>query len=182
MLYFIKRSHFFLTFTIVAFLTGCAGTKPGDGYVDSVPDEIEKMIKKSYSSSVYAIGSSEGPAESIAVSKATAFARAEISREFQLQIDGLQKLYEESVNDKAVHEYTQAIELLSTMELKGSQVIKTMVRQDGEMFSAKVLVVISAEALKEIMDERMADITSFRASKAYAELEERVKEEQGSAD
>ncbi len=163
-------------------LINCAGAKPGTGYVEDTPDDIQKLIKKEYAEAVYAVGTATGPDEGTATRKATLQARAEIAREFKSQIDVLQKSYEESVNDKAVEEYQQATEVFATLEVVGSKIAKSMVREEKDgTFSAKVLVVLSAEQLKALMDEKMQAYTSFKASKAYKELEERVERERNLA-
>lgn len=159
-------------------LINCTSTKPGTGYVEDTPDDIQKLIKKEYEEAVYAVGTATGPEEGTATRKATMQARAEIAREFKAQIDVLQKSYEESINDKSVEEYQQATEVFATLEVSGSQIAKSMVRKEKNgTYSAKVLVVVSAEQLKAIIDEKMQAYTSFKASKAYKELEERVARE-----
>ena len=164
--------------SIVSALVQCAGTKPGKGYEDTTPDEIEKLISKKYTDAVYAVGTATGADEGTATRKAAMQARAEIAREFKAQIDVLQKNYEESINDKTVEEYQQAIEVFATLEVAGSTIAKSMVRKERDnSYSAKVLVVVTAEQLKAIIDEKMQAYTSFKASKAYKELEERVARE-----
>ncbi len=168
--------------TVSFTLINCAGAKPGTGYVEDTPDDIQKLIKKEFSEAVYAVGTATGPDEGTSTRKATLQARAEIAREFKSQIDVLQKSYEESINDKAVEEYQQATEIFATLEVVGSKIAKSMVREEKDgTYSAKVLVVLSAEQLKALMDEKMQAYTSFRASKAYKELEERVERERSLA-
>lgn len=168
--------------TVSFTLINCAGAKPGTGYVEDTPDDIQKLIKKEFSEAVYAVGTATGPDEGTSTRKATLQARAEIAREFKSQIDVLQKSYEESINDKAVEEYQQATEIFATLEVVGSKIAKSMVREEKDgTFSAKVLVVLSAEQLKALMDEKMQAYTSFKASKAYKELEERVERERSLA-
>lgn len=167
-----------ITLTVAFSLVNCAGTKPGTGYVEDTPDDIQKLIKKEYSESVYAVGTATGPDEGTATRKATMQARAEIAREFKAQIDVLQKNYEESINDNAVEEYQQATEVFATLEVSGSKIAKSTVREEKDgSYLAKVLVIVSAEQLKAIIDEKMQAYTSFKASKAYKELEERVVKE-----
>ncbi len=169
--------------TVSFTLMNCASAKPGTGYVEDTPDDIQKLIKKEFSEAVYAVGTATGPDEGTATRKATLQARAEIAREFKSQIDVLQKSYEESINDKAVQEYQQATEIFATLEVVGSKIAKSMVREEKDgTFSAKVLVVLSAEQLKALMDEKMQAYTSFKASKAYKELEERVERERTPAE
>ena len=156
----------------------CAGVKPGKGFVEDTPDEIQKLVKREYAEAVWAVGSATGPDEGAATRQAAMQARAEIAREFRSQIDVLQKSYEESINNQAVAEFQQVTEVFASLELSGSKIAKSMVRKekDGE-YLAKALVVVSAEQLKAIVDEKMQAYTSFKASKAYRDLEERVARE-----
>ncbi|MBN1982027.1 MAG: LPP20 family lipoprotein [Chitinivibrionales bacterium] len=159
-------------------LIDCAGTKPGSGFVDNIPDELQNLIKKQYGDAVYAVGTSADRQEGIATRKATLQARAELARQFQMQIDVMQKTYEEAVNEKSAEDYMQVIETFATLEVSGSQIAKSLVRQEKDgSYTAKVLVVISAQQLKNVVDEKMSNYTTFKASKAYKELEERVERE-----
>lgn len=168
----------FVTLSIVIAIANCAGSKPGAGYVDDTPDDIQKLINKEYKEAVYAVGTAMGSDEGTATRKATVQARAELAREFKSQIDVLQKSYEEAINDKTIEEYQQATEIFATLEISGSKIAKSMVRKEkDDTYSAKVLVVVSAKQLKAIIDEKMQAYTSFKASKAYKELEERVTKE-----
>ena len=177
------RRHIYILVGLSLFLTiqfaGCASSKPAAGYHSTVPDEIEKLIEKEYSQSIYSVGSDEAEKEDVAIRKAEMQARASIAREFKSQIDQLQKIYEGSVNDKSIEEYSTVIENFSTIKLEHAKVVKSMVKEiSGGMVSAKVLVVISAAQLKESIENRLGEYTSFKASKAYSELEERVAAEQ----
>lgn len=158
-------------------LMGCAGSKPGEDYVSDTPKEIEKLIEEKYSEAIYAVGTATGPSEQIAKSKGEMQARAEIARQFKSQIDVLQKSYEEAVNDKSLEEYKQVMEIFASLEITGTKVVKSMVRKEKGSYSAKILVVVSAEQFKAILDEKMQAMTSFRASQAYKELEDRVARE-----
>jgi hypothetical protein len=159
-------------------LANCAATKPGEGYSSANPPEIDELIKKKYSEAIYAVGTATGPNEGLAIRKATMQGRAEIARKFKSQIDALQKSYEEAVNDKSVEEYSQVAEIFASLEISGSEPVKELVRPEKEGgFSAKVLVVVSAEKVKAIIDEKMQAYTSYKAAEAYKELEERVARE-----
>ena len=70
------------------------------------------------------------------------------------------------------------MEIFSTLEISGSKIAKSMVRREKQdLYSAKVLVVVSAEQLKSIIDQKLRDYTSFKATRAYRELEKRVERE-----
>ena len=158
--------------------TGC-GPKPANtGYSDTVPDELQHLIKQFYNDGIYAVGTATGPNESVAENKATLSARSEIAKQFKAQIDVLQKEYDEEVNDKTSGEYSQVTEIFAQLDIGGSKVVKTLVHQDaGKDYSAKVLVVVSAETVKNMFEQKLGSYASFRASKAYKELEDRAARE-----
>ncbi|MDD5673759.1 MAG: hypothetical protein PHC61_06335 [Chitinivibrionales bacterium] len=163
---------FFLLLTF-----GC-GPRPSNlGYSDAVPSELQNLIKQYYSEGIYAIGSATGPDEDVAVNKAGLQARAEIAREFKSQIDVLQKEYDDQVGNRASSEYSHVMEVFAQLDIGGSKVAKTLVQKNGKEYSAKVLVVVSAEQVKNIFDEKLSSFTSFKASKAYQELEKRANRE-----
>jgi hypothetical protein len=159
-------------------LAGCAATKPGTGYIDDTPDEIQRLIEKSYKNGLYSVGTAFAADEAMARTKAVMQARAEIARQFKVQIDALQKGYEESVGGAATEEYSQVVEIFAMLELDGSAIAKSMVRRGpGDGYSAKVLVVVSAQRFKALVDEKMRAYTSYKASQAYKDLEGRVRQE-----
>ncbi|MFP4162844.1 MAG: hypothetical protein ACLFQB_05080 [Chitinispirillaceae bacterium] len=146
--------------------------------MDTVPDEIEELIEKKCKEGLYAVGSARAGEEMVAVNRATMQARAEIARQFEAEVNVLQKDYQEAVNERTTGEYSQVMEVFSTLELNGSQIVKSMIRKDSDgQYSAKVLVAVTAQRMKEVIDERMSAFTSFRAAEAYKELEERVQRE-----
>ncbi|NLG19351.1 MAG: hypothetical protein GX556_18670 [Fibrobacter sp.] len=168
---------------VMLLMSGC-GSRVRKGYEDSVPGEIRSLINSKYANSLHAVGTSSGPEEAIAIDKAALQARAEIAREFKSQIDVLQKDYQEALHGQATGEYKQVMELFSRLELSGSKVVKSMVRKEkNDQYHAKVLVAVSAEQLKGIIDQKLRDYTSFKATRAYKELEKRVeKESRGSGE
>ncbi len=177
-----KRRIRLWTFAVAASVAlmaaSCSSKAVNKGYQDDIPVDIQRLIDKEYNEAIYAVGTANGPTEAIAQDKAVMAARAEIARLFQSQIDVLQKRYEETVNNKGAEEYQQVMETFATLEMRGSQIAKSMVRPERSgRYSAKALVVISAEQMKQIVDEKMSSYTSFRAAKAYEELEQRVERE-----
>ena len=166
---------FLAAFLLLTF--GCGPKPMNRGYSDAVPDELQHLIKQNYSEGIYAVGSAVGPNEDVAVDKAGLQARAEIAREFKSQIDVLQKEYQDQTGDHTSTEYSQVMEVFAQLDIGGSKVAKTLIQKDGKDYSAKVLVVVSAEQVKNIFDEKLNSFASFKASKAYHELEERAKRE-----
>lgn len=161
--------------TLIISIIGCAGSKPASGYNSTIPAEMEKLIKNDYSKDLTAIGSAEGEKEDVCVRKAELQARASLAREFKSQVDQLQKSYEESINDKTLEEYSQVVEIFATVEMENVKVVKSLIKEQKDgLLSAKVLIVMSADDIKNSIDNKLGSYTSFKASKAYKELEERV--------
>jgi hypothetical protein len=168
----------FSVLSVALFVSMCGPKPPAAGYSENMPKEIKDLIAKKYSQSICALGIATGPTEAIAIDKATMDARAEVARQFKVTVQALEKKYDESVNNKAIEEYKQVKETFVNTELNGTVVAKSLVRPEANgTISAKVLVVLSADQLKAIMDEKMQAYTSFKASKAYEELEARVAKE-----
>ncbi|MBD3317011.1 MAG: hypothetical protein GF344_14575 [Chitinivibrionales bacterium] len=167
-----------LTVVIACSMLLCARSRPGAGYIDVIPEEMQRLIADKYGEGLHAVGAATASREESAVRMATVEARAELARQFKTQVDALQKSFEEVVNYGDVVEYQQAVEILSSLELSGSTIAKSMVdNKKRGLYSAKVLVIISADQLKKLVDDKTRTYTSFRASKAYKDLENRVARE-----
>lgn len=164
-----------LVSTLLFTILGCAGSKSASGYSSAMPSELEKIIENEYKDALTAVGTAVGEKEDICMRKAELQARATLAREFKAQVDQLQKSYEESVNDKTLEEYSQVVEIFATVEMENVKVVKSLVKElkDGNI-SAKVLIAMSADDIKNSIDNKLGTYTSFKASKAYKELEERV--------
>ncbi len=172
------QNAFYLFALAPVLLWGCSPKHINSGYRNDVPDEISRLIENKYLHSLHAVGTAEGANESLARNKAVMQARAELARQFDAEINALQKNYEEAVNDRPANEYSEVMEVFSSMKMSGSSIAKSMIsRQSSDSYKAKVLVVISAEKLKELIDDKTHAYTSFRAMKAYKKLQERVEKE-----
>jgi len=168
-----------ITALSAALFTGC-NSKTG-GYAkfwDTVPVEIEKLIKDKHHDGLYAVGTARGADEMSAINKASMQARAEVARQFKITLSAIQRDYQEAAGERAGGEYSQVIEIFTTLELRGSRIVKSMVtREKDGHYVAKVLVVVSAQEIKVLLDERFRAYTSVRASKAYRELAARAEQE-----
>ena len=159
-------------------LVSCGPKPVNKGYESDVPDEIQRIIDSKYSEAINNVGTGTGPSELIAKDRAILKARGEIARQFKTQLDALQKSYTESVNNKAVEEYTEAMKAFVSISLEGTKEVKAMIRHESDgNYTAKVLVVLAAEQVKALVDQKMQAYTSFKASKAYEELDARVAKE-----
>lgn len=170
-----EKIKFYVLAVLILLFIGCAGSKSASGYNSTLPSELEKLIEGEYKDDLTAVGSAEGEKEDISVRKAEVQARAALAREFKAQVDQLQKSYEESVNDKTLEEYNQVVEIFATVEMENVKVVKSLVKElKNGKYSAKVLIAMSANDIKNSIENKLGTYTSFKASKAYKELEERV--------
>ena len=168
----------FLLLTMFSVLVSCASRpEAGDGYVDNIPQEIRDLVNQKYANSLYAVGTANGPNESIAENKATLQARSKLSQQFSTMVSTLQKSYEEAVNEAAVEDYKQTIKAFSHLELKGSKVVKTMIRQEGaRAYSAKALIVVDHKVLADYMKSKLNAYTSFKSEKNHQDLDKHITE------
>ncbi len=177
--------HWFKTALWVCCLTvflliffGC-GSKPIiAGYQSTIPEQMQERIGQRWRDGIWAVGTATGPEENVTVSKATANARAELARQFRAQVDVLERGYDESVNHESVLEYSEVKEIFATLEITGSRQDMVLVKEDRGVYSAKVLLVVSAQQFKSVIDHKLNAYTSFKAQEAYEELQARVEREQ----
>jgi len=166
-------------FTVVAvglFLVGCSTTRPGKGYSTDIPDEIERLIKNEHKDDIFAVGRAIGPNEGMAIRKAKLHALGDLAIAFKTQVNLLQKSYEAENNGKPLSDYQNVVTAFATVNLEGARTIKPMVRYEKNgTYTARVLVALSQETFKALVDKKLADYTSFRSSQAYKELETKVK-------
>lgn len=138
------------------------------------PRAIEKLMNKEYAKSVKAVGMGTHPDKITAVKKARLDAKQQIARQFREEISLLQKSFVEAVNEKKLEEMKETVEGFANIELSGVEEIKTMYTEGKNGYTGYVLMAVSAETLKNMIDERTNQLTNFKAMKAYKELEERV--------
>ncbi|GEM_PF-1337504 len=138
------------------------------------PKLIEDLIQKKYSQSIHAVGQGSAPDKITAVKKARLDAQNQIGYTFRNDMSALQKSFLEAVNNEQLEEYVSTIESFTNITLQGVTEAKSMLSQGKDGYTAYVLMTISAETIKDLIDERTNTLTNFKALKAYKELEERV--------
>lgn len=119
----------------------------------------------------------------LAVDKAATDARAEIARQAELRLSGMQKKFDEEVgtpqNSTLLQMFTQANKTVVSTSLSGSKIIKKEIVEDGDNFRAYVLIQYpigaTSEALMQQIKNKEELYTRYRASQAFKELEEEVK-------
>ena len=159
-------------------LSSCGGSSQTN--IDNVPDWY--LNTPSDPNYIFAPAQSRSKSMQLAIDKATTDGRAEIAREIETKLEGLQKKFDEEVgvgeDAQLLQQFTQANKTVVSNVLSGSSVIKKAVFEDDDLYEAYVLVqypigAASAEYMKQL--EKTQAYTRFRASETFKELEEEVK-------
>jgi hypothetical protein len=168
-----------VSFSVIAMI-GCAGTKKpietgeADEAVISNPKPIESLIEKKYSQSIHAVGQASALDKVTAVKKARLDAQQQIADVFRNDISNLQKSFLEAVNKEQLEEYRNTVESFTNITLTGVSEAKSMLSKGKDGYTAYVLMTVSAETIKNLIDEKTNALTNFKALAAYKELEDRV--------
>ncbi|MGC8596214.1 MAG: LPP20 family lipoprotein [Candidatus Kryptoniota bacterium] len=131
---------------------------------------------------LYAANSQASQDMQMAVDKATAAARADIGRQLELKIQGLQKRFVEETgtgNDAQILQmFTQAEKTVVSTTLNGSRVKNQKSVRDGNLWRAYVLVEYPIGAANSALMQQIKNnnqmYTRFRASQAFKELQDEV--------
>lgn len=129
----------------------------------------------------------------LAVDKAVVDGRAEIGRTIELQLQGLQKKFNEEIgageNSTLLQQFTQATKIVVDQTLTGSQIKNQKISKDGNLWRAYVLVQYplgaANEAFMQQIQKQQELYTRYRSSQTFKELEDEVqkyrewKEKQG---
>lgn len=118
----------------------------------------------------------------IAVDKATSDARAEVARQVDVSLAGIQKSFAEEIgtseNSSIIEQFTQASKNVVATNLAGSTPIEKKVSKDGDNWRAYVLVKYPTLAAKEAMlkqiKENEESFTRLRSTEVFKELEMEV--------
>jgi hypothetical protein len=121
----------------------------------------------------------------LAVDKASADARAEIGRQVETKIQGMQKRFTEEIGSlddpTLLEQYTQVVKTVVSLSLSGSKVIKKDIVKDGNNYRAYTLVQYPVGAANDAFVQQVKKhnelYTRFRSSEAFKELEEEVSKE-----
>jgi hypothetical protein len=132
---------------------------------------------------MYAVNTATSQDMQLAYDKATTGARAELGRQVELKVSGLQKRFEEETgvgqDAQLMQQFTQATKTVVSTTMSGTQVKEKTYVKDGNIYRAYVMVqyplgAANAALLQAIKaNEQM--YTRFRASQAYKDLNEEAK-------
>ena len=118
----------------------------------------------------------------LAVDKATEAARADIGRQMQVRVEGLQKRFSEETGSgsdaQLLQMFTQAEKTVVSTTLEGSKVKQRKIVRDGSLWRAYVLVQYPIGAANEALMQQIRNnnqmYTRFRASQAFKDLQNEV--------
>lgn len=153
---------------------GCAGSK--SVYVDSTPDEIQNLIKKQYKKDIVAVGTGSAVDERIAIEKAVLSARVDIASQFSVKVRSLKEVFDEEINFEKVTQYKGIMDGLVEMKLEGSKIVKSMTMKNNGIYSAKVLVVLSNDVIKNELEQQLKKYTDEQSEAFKEELMKRLSE------
>lgn len=132
---------------------------------------------------VYGVNTANSQDLQLAYDKATAGARAEIGRQVDLKVSGLQKRFEEETgvgqDAQLMQQFTQATKTVVSTSLSGTRVKEKLHFKDGNIYRAYVLVEYPVgaanEALLQAIKKNEQMYSRFRASQAYKDLDAEAK-------
>ena len=176
----LKKMLSFMTVGLIAFsLVGCGKSTvkdlgDTDDAVSIYPKAIEKLMNKDYKEAIKDVGIATSNDKIMALKKARMDADVKLARQFDQEVASLRKSYVEMINDKNLEHNSEVNETFTLIHLRGSETVKEMVTQGKDGYTAYVLKVVSAEKLKQLVDEQTNALTEFKATQAYKDLESRV--------
>lgn len=173
----------------VLFLSGCGSTSSTN--IVDVPDWYTNP--PSDPNYLFAPATATSKDMQLAVDKAVTDGRAEIARQTEVKLKGLQKKFAEEVgvgdNATILEQMTEATKTVVSTVLSGSKSEKQQIFENGGIYRAYVLVQYPVGAANEAFLNQVKKkeelYTRFRSSQAYKELDkeveayEKYKKEQG---
>ncbi len=176
-----RKWMLFLIPVLGAAIIGCGGSKSlqsaGTG---DIPDwYVNPPQDPNY---LFAANTQSSQDMQLAIDKATEAARADIGRQMQVKIEGLQKRFSEETgtgNDaQLLQMFTQAEKTVVSTSLEGSRVKQQKIVKDGSLWRAYVLVQYPIGAANEALMQQIKNnnqmYTRFRASQTFKELQDEV--------
>ena len=132
---------------------------------------------------VYAVNTATSQDMQLAYDKATTGARAELGRQVELKVSGLQKRFEEETGTgqdaQLMQQFTQATKTVVSTTMSGSRVKEKSHLKDGNIYRAYVLAEYplgaANAALLQAIKQNEQMYTRFRASQAYKDLDQEAK-------
>ena len=132
---------------------------------------------------IYAVNTATSQDMQLAYDKAMTGARAELGRQVELKVSGLQKRFEEETgvgqDAQLMQQFTQATKTVVSTTMSGTQAKDKKHVKDGDIYRAYVLmeypVGAANAALLQAIKSNEQMFTRFRASQAYKDLDQEAK-------
>jgi hypothetical protein len=132
---------------------------------------------------IYAVNTATSQDMQLAYDKATTNARAELGRQVELKVSGLQKRFEEETgvaqDAQLMQQFTQATKTVVSTTMTGTRVKEKSHVKDGNVYRAYVLmdypIGAANAALLQAIKANEQMYTRFRASQAYKDLDTETK-------
>lgn len=169
---------FVLTMTLV----GCGGSKALQTTTAvEVPEWFTNVLQDP--NYLFAVNTATSQDLQLAIDKAVTGARAEIGRQMEVRIKGLQKIFDEEVgigeDAQLMQLFTQATKTVISASLSGSRIKYQNQQRDGNLWRTYVLVEYPIGAANKALMQQIKNneqmYTRFRGSQAFEELEDEVK-------
>jgi len=174
-----------LTISLLAsiiFIAGCGSSKTNLTNTDTGDIPAWYLNPPSDSAYFYAGVSETSRDMQLAIDKAMTSARANIARQVETKITGLEKQFKEEVgsgdNSQLLSQFTQATKTITDQKLNGTHVEKQKIIKDGNTFRVYVLVDYPIGAANEFLMQQLKKneqmYTRFRSSQTFKDLDNEV--------
>lgn len=174
--------NLFLTFVVSLFVVGCGSSKSTvEQTIDAAPDWYSNVPKSD--DMLYAAVTATSQDMQLAVNKAQADARNQISQQMEVKYSALTQRFQEEVglaaDSELLEQYTSSYKAVVSQVLNGSRATDQEIIPEGESgYRAFVLMEMpigqASQQLLEQIRQNQLMYTRFRASQAYEELESEV--------
>jgi len=172
----------FLLVALSLMLIGCGGSKSLQATdTGDIPDWFTSVPKDP--NFLYAAKTATSQDLQLALDKAATDARAEIARQVEIKVEGLQKRFQEetgtNTDAQLLEQFTQANKTVVSTGLSGTQITKQKQLQDGSLWRAYVLVEYPVGAANQALLQQIKKneqlYTRYRATQTFKELDDEVK-------
>ncbi|MCF8307088.1 MAG: LPP20 family lipoprotein [Ignavibacteriales bacterium] len=174
-----KNVSILILFTSIILLTACSGSQP-------LPPTEEGEIPGwffEFSNDMNFFTSAKTATSKdmqMAIDKAVAECRAEISNQLNLKVQNLIKKFSDEVgtneNSTLIQQYSNTIKTYTEQQLAGSRIMKQHVKRDGDNFRAYALVIYplgaANAALQNALQKDKEMWIKYQASEAQKDLDE----------
>ena len=180
-----ERRHYLASFVIIftALLLGCGGGGERTGVTNIDMPEWCISIPES-DEALYSCGTATSKDLQLAINKAKHAGREDVARQMETKIKGLFKRFQEETglgeDAELLDMTTSATKEVTSTVLIGCKAKYQEINKEGPIYRAYVLMELPTgpanQAVLNRINEQEKMYTRFRATKAYEELDEEVKE------